>query len=97
MARLVLFAVGIVVLLVLSRRVRAVVFHLHVRRFVLIFVTVTLIAAASVGGYFLWKYWWPIFMAKPTVQWSDTTIELDEHPETPGTGGPASPVIIQTR
>ena len=97
MARIVLIAVGIIVLLVVSRRVRRVVFHIHVRRFILIFTIVALLVVLGVGGYFAWKYWWPLYMAKPTSEWHDTTLELDANPETPGTGGPAQPVIIQTR
>lgn len=97
MPKLVLFALGILALLILSRRVRGIVFHVHVRRFFTIVAFVTAFAAIGVLGYLLWKYWWPIYMAKPTVEYYDYTIEQDLNPETPGTGGPATPVIIQTR
>lgn len=97
MAKLVLwFIIGIIVL-VISKRVRAIVFHVHVRRFFLIVMVVGGVTVAGIAGYLIWKYWWPIYMAKPTVEYYDETIEQDLNPATPGTGGPPKPVIIQTR
>lgn len=97
MPKLVLFALGILAVLVFSRRVRGIVFHVHVRRFVLIFFTMTFITVLGVAAYFLYKFWWPRYMAKPTVEVYDETIDQEINPETPGTGGPKDPVIIQTR
>lgn len=97
MPKLVLFALGILVLLVFSRRLRGVLFHIRVRRFALIFFTITLITVVGVVFYFLYKFWWPRYMAKPTVEVYDETIDQEINPETPGTGGPKDPVIIQTR
>jgi hypothetical protein len=85
------------ILLVISKRIRSIIFHLHVRRFVLIFSILSFLALLGLGGYLAWKFWWPLFMAKPTVEWQDTTVEIDMNPVTPGTGGTPQPVIIQTR
>lgn len=97
MPKIILVLVIGVIVLALSKNVRRFVFHVHVRRFLLIFSTLTFIALCIIGGYFAWKYWWPLFMAKPTVEWHDVTLEQEQNPDTPGTGGPATPVIIQTR
>lgn len=97
MPKFVLFALGILVVLIFSRRIRSIVFHVHVRRFLFIVTLVSILALIGVAGYLAWKYWWPMYMAKPTVEYYDETIEQEMSPETPGTGGPASPVIIQTR
>jgi|GEM_PF-1956823 len=97
MPKLVLFALGILALLIFSRRIRGIVFHVHVRRFLTIVIMVTVFAILVGAGYLLWKYWWPKYMAKPTVEYYDETIEQEMNPETPGTGGPPQPVIIQTR
>lgn len=97
MPKFVLFALGILALLIFSRRVRGIVFHIHVRRFLFIVTLVSILALIGIAGYLAWKYWWPMYLAKPTVEYYDETIEQELNPETPGTGGPASPVIIQTR
>ncbi len=97
MPKLVLFALGILAVLIFSRRIRSIVFHVHVRRFLFIVTLVSILALIGIAGYLAWKYWWPMYMAKPTVEYYDETIEQEMNPETPGTGGPPQPVIIQTR
>lgn len=68
-----------------------------IAHFILIVIVVSILACIGVGSYFLWKYWWPIYMALPTVEYRDETIEQDNSPITPGTGGPRQPVIIQNQ
>jgi hypothetical protein len=97
MAKLVLWLIIGIVVLVISKRTRAIIFHVHVRRFFLIVMVVGGFTVAGIGGYLAWKYWWPLYMATPTVEYYDQTLEEDLDPTTPGTGGPATPVIIQTR
>ena len=97
MPQLVLLALLIFAVLVFSRRIRRIIFHVHVRNFFVILTFVTIIALCATVGYMLWKYWWPIYMAKPTVLYEDATLEQDMNPVTPGTGGPYKPAIIQTR
>lgn len=97
MAKLVLVVVIVLGVLVISRPLRAIVFHVRVRQFVTIFI-VTLVLFLMAGlGYAAWKYWWPMYMKQPTMQWTDTTLEQDAEPETPGAGGPVKPTQIQIR
>lgn len=97
MARIILIAIVVVAALVMSRKLRGIVFHMRVRRFLFIFTTVCFLALLGASGYYAWKYWWPIYMKQPTVEWTDTTIEHDSNPETPGAGGPVVPTLIQVR
>lgn len=97
MAKLVLILVLVIGVLVVSRRIRSVVFHVRVRQFFIIVLFVCLVLALSGFGYLAWKYWWPLYMKQPTVQWTDTTLEHDESPVTPGAGGPSTPTEIQVR
>ena len=97
MPELDLLALVILAVLIFSPRIRRIVFHVHVRRFVSIVLFVSLLALIGILGYVTWKYWWPMYMARPTVEYRDETLEQDMNPVTPGTGGPAQPVIIQTR
>ncbi len=97
MAKLVLMAIGILAVLVFSKRIRRIVFHIRVRRFFLTVLIVTFLAILGLALYLAYKYWWPKYMAIPTVIIYDETVEEDLTPVTPGTGGPAQPVIIQTR
>ena len=94
---LILAAVGFVISIILFRRVRAVVFHVKVRQFLKAFLFVLLTVAVGGTLYAAWKYWWPIYMKTPTVEWTDTTLEQDENPVTPGAGGPIRPTEIQVR
>ncbi len=97
MAKLVLLLAVIIGILVVSRRLRAIIFHIRVRQFFVIFFV--LVVFFLIGGlaYAAWKYWWPVYMKQPTVQWTDTTLEHDASPVTPGAGGPVKPTEIQIR
>lgn len=85
MSKLILVVAVLTFALVWSPRLRGIIFHLHVRRFALIFVTVAILSGLGLSGYYAWKYWWPHYMSLPTVQWHDTTIQEDKNPVTPGT------------
>ncbi len=91
----ILCALGLLVLLLFSRRLLPVVFHVHVRHFLLITCVVSVVVIIGLSAFLLWKYWWPIYMATPVVEYRDETLEEDKNPYTPGTGGPPQPVIIQ--
>ncbi len=97
MAKIVLIAVVILGVLVVSRPLRAIVFHVRVRQFVTIFFVMIILSLIAGLGYAGWKYWWPMYMKQPTMQWTDTTLEHDEAPVTPGAGGPVKPTQIQIR
>lgn len=97
MPKIILLIVVLIGVLVFSRSLRAAVFHVRVRQFFVIvfFVTVALFFAALC--YVTWKYLWPLYMKQPTVLMTDTTLEHDENPVTPGAGGPYKPTVIQVR
>lgn len=97
MAKIVLILLALVGVLVVSRRIRSIVFHVRVRQFVIIFFVVCIVLILGGLGYLAWKYWWPMYMRLPTVEWTDTTLERDRNPVTPGAGGAPTPTIIQTR
>lgn len=91
----ILCALAFLALLLLSRRLRPLIFHVHVRHFFLIVCIVSIVVMMGIVAVLLWKYWWPIYMATPVVEYRDETVEEEKNPYTPGTGGPPQPVIIQ--
>jgi len=94
---LVLAIVAFVVVLVVSKRIRSVLFHVQVRQFLFIVGCVTILLIIAGAGYAAWKYWWPLYMEIPVVEWNDSTLEKDSNPVTPGAGGPKTPTVIQVR
>ena len=83
--------------LIVSARVRAVFFHPRVRHFLLIVFFIVMLVLMGVLGFAAWKYWWPLYMQIPVVEWEDTTLEHEKNPVTPGAGGPKKPTVIQVR
>lgn len=83
--------------LIVSSRVRAVFFHPRVFRFLFIVAFVVFLVLIGGVGYTAWKYWWPLYMQTPVVEWEDTTLEHEKNPVTPGAGGPKKPTVIQVR
>lgn len=62
----------------------------RILRFLFYFIG-TLLASIMIAlaAWLLWQ-WWLRQQALPTMQWKDTTVELDLSPVTPGTGKSAS-------
>lgn len=82
--KIILVAIAITLLLTFNRCLRSAVLHPHVTRFFLIVLCMTFLAVLVIAGYFGWKYWWPVYMAQPRVEWHDTTLEQELNPVTPG-------------
>jgi hypothetical protein len=93
----ILTIIALALLLIVSQRVRFVFFHPKTHQFLIIVAVIVFLSVLGGLGYAVWKYWWPMYMEIPIVEWTDTTLEQDKNPETPRTGGPSKPTIIQVR
>jgi len=96
MPQIVLVLIVVIVLIVASRRVRSIVFHRSLLRFLktLLVTTVILLVLAGIG-FAAWYWWTVIRLAAPGTSWNDMTIRHESHPFTPGTGGPVTPTKVE--
>jgi hypothetical protein len=91
----VLIVAVIVILLVVSRRVRSFVFHPILLRTIITFIVTAFVALIlGIVGYFGWQ-WWEEQQSRPTLQWSDTTVWQNPNPVTPGIERRPSTLKIQ--
>ena len=96
MPQILLVVIILIALAIVSRKVRAVLLHVKLWRFLRVFImTLFIIALLAVIAGSAW-YWWTVLrLREPQTSWNDETIQQDMHPVTPGSGGPKKPTLVE--
>ena len=87
MPQILLAVIALIIVIVLSERLRKFLMHRHLWRLMRFFLVTTLVVLfCGMIGTWGWYYWKEQLAHQPVTNWQDKTIRLDTDPVTPFAG-----------